>query len=523
MARAARLLPALAALLAAAATGDARPSKIAVVGAGIGGSAVAHFLQQHFGPRVQIDVFEKGTVGGRLATISVNKQHYESGAASLHSLSLHMQDFVKQLGLRHRREVGGRSAIFNGESLVLEETDWYLLNLFRLWWHYGISFLRLQLWVEEVMEKFMRRAGPPQPVTRPEAHNQPPLPPREARPQVGAERPLHKGPGSVCLQDLQVPGPRLRLLGRGGAALLPGGGRLHQHEPALRGRVPAPGGRQPALHRRRRLGRPAGQLRPVGSDARLCRGHVTGRGAGQPVVSGGRQQAGLLRAAEAHQGQRDPRHGHLCEPAANRREAPVPGVVRERGGRGLRLLRHRGHRHAPAPGQRQLHHLRRLRPAHRRRPRPFPARRGLPGPRLPQLLLLRLPRPQALPLRHHPHHRLPQLLPGPGQPLSRQRLGQLPAQAAAGGRCVAGPVPTAPPPVPAQDPLPLLLLGPDGRVAGPPRPRPPRPPPALRAARPALPPQCPGVGGQLRGGDGCGRQERGPAGFQPLVPGPGQD
>ncbi|KAM4869881.1 prenylcysteine oxidase 1-like isoform X6 [Urocitellus parryii] len=127
----------------------------AVVGAGIGGSAVAHFLQQHFGPRVQIDVYEKGTVGGRLATISVNKQHYESGAASFHSLSLHMQDFVKLLGLRHRREVVGRSAIFGGEHFVLEETDWYLLNLFRLWWHYGISFLRLQMWVEEVMEKFM--------------------------------------------------------------------------------------------------------------------------------------------------------------------------------------------------------------------------------------------------------------------------------------------------------------------------------------------------------------------------------
>ncbi|XP_070273213.1 prenylcysteine oxidase-like isoform X2 [Myotis yumanensis] len=157
MARAARFLAALAALLAAAATGgDAGPSKIAVVGAGIGGSAVTHFLQQHFGPRVQIDVFEKGTVGGRLATISVNKQHYESGAASFHSLSLHMQDFVKHLGLKHRREVVGRSAIFGGENFVLEETDWYLLNLFRLWWHYGISFLRLQMWVEEVMEKFMR-------------------------------------------------------------------------------------------------------------------------------------------------------------------------------------------------------------------------------------------------------------------------------------------------------------------------------------------------------------------------------
>lgn len=157
MARAAPLLAVLATVLTtAAAGGDAPPGKIAVIGAGIGGSAVAHFLQQHFGPRVQIVVYEKGTVGGRLATISVNKQNYESGAASFHSLSLHMQDFVKLLGLRQRREVVGRSAIFGGEHFVLEETDWYLLNLFRLWWYYGISFLRLQMWVEEVMEKFMR-------------------------------------------------------------------------------------------------------------------------------------------------------------------------------------------------------------------------------------------------------------------------------------------------------------------------------------------------------------------------------
>uniref|UniRef100_A0A8C6Z3X8 Prenylcysteine oxidase 1 like n=1 Tax=Nothoprocta perdicaria TaxID=30464 RepID=A0A8C6Z3X8_NOTPE len=124
-----------------------------VVGAGVGGSAVAYFLQQHFGPQVQLDVFEKGHVGGRLATVTVNKQQYESGGASIHSLNLHMQDFVKVLG---ECTVAGKSAIFSGEHFVLEETDWYLLNLFRLWWHYGISFLRLQMWVEEVMEKFMR-------------------------------------------------------------------------------------------------------------------------------------------------------------------------------------------------------------------------------------------------------------------------------------------------------------------------------------------------------------------------------
>ncbi|CAL8303944.1 prenylcysteine oxidase-like [Gadus morhua] len=134
----------------------AQPSKIAVVGAGIGGTATAHFLRQHFGPEVQIDVFEKEEVGGRLATVTVNHNDYESGGSIIHSLNLHMQDFVKQLGLKYRRSVAGKTAVFDGDAVVLEETDWYLLDLFGLWWRYGISFLRLQMWVEEIMEKFMR-------------------------------------------------------------------------------------------------------------------------------------------------------------------------------------------------------------------------------------------------------------------------------------------------------------------------------------------------------------------------------
>lgn len=69
-----------------------------MVGAGLGGSAVAYFLQQHFGPQVQLDVYEPAGVGGRLATVTVNKQQYESRGASIHALSLHMQDFVKILG-----------------------------------------------------------------------------------------------------------------------------------------------------------------------------------------------------------------------------------------------------------------------------------------------------------------------------------------------------------------------------------------------------------------------------------------
>lgn len=45
-----------------------------------------------------MDVFEKGEVGGRLATVTVNQYDYESGGSIIHSLNLHMQEFVKQLG-----------------------------------------------------------------------------------------------------------------------------------------------------------------------------------------------------------------------------------------------------------------------------------------------------------------------------------------------------------------------------------------------------------------------------------------
>uniref|UniRef100_A0A4W3GPN2 Prenylcysteine oxidase 1 like n=1 Tax=Callorhinchus milii TaxID=7868 RepID=A0A4W3GPN2_CALMI len=134
----------------------APPRKIAVVGAGISGSAAAYFLRREFGHDVKIDVYEKHEVGGRLATATVNGQQYETGGSIIHPLNLHMQEFVNQLGLKHRKNVPEKVAVFGGDQFVFEETDWYLLDLFRLWWRYGFGLLRLQMWVEEVLEKFMR-------------------------------------------------------------------------------------------------------------------------------------------------------------------------------------------------------------------------------------------------------------------------------------------------------------------------------------------------------------------------------
>ncbi|XP_033978669.1 prenylcysteine oxidase 1 [Trematomus bernacchii] len=133
-----------------------QPQKIAVVGAGIGGTAAAFYLRQEFGPGVKIDVFEPDTVGGRLATVKFGDQDYETGGAVIHPLNLHMKHFIEKLGIPPRKDVPSKAAIFDGKELTFEESDWYIVNVLRMLWRYGFNFLRMHMWVETVLDKFMR-------------------------------------------------------------------------------------------------------------------------------------------------------------------------------------------------------------------------------------------------------------------------------------------------------------------------------------------------------------------------------
>ncbi|KAM3925676.1 prenylcysteine oxidase 1 [Leptodactylus fuscus] len=132
------------------------PNRIAIVGAGIGGTSTAYFLREKFGKHVQIDIFEKENVGGRLSTIEMEGYHYESGGSVIHPLNLHMKTFVKDLGLNVRTLDDSLVGIYNGEEFVFEESDWYLINVFKMIWNYGLNFLRMYMWVEDMLDKFMR-------------------------------------------------------------------------------------------------------------------------------------------------------------------------------------------------------------------------------------------------------------------------------------------------------------------------------------------------------------------------------
>ncbi|XP_062065590.1 prenylcysteine oxidase 1 [Lepus europaeus] len=134
----------------------APPDKIAIVGGGIGGTSAAYYLRQKFGKDVKIDVFERGEVGGRLATLNVQDQEYEAGGSVIHPLNLHMKRFVKDLGLSAVQVSSGLVGVFDGEALVFEESSWFIINMIKLIWRYGFQSLRMHMWVEDLLDKFMR-------------------------------------------------------------------------------------------------------------------------------------------------------------------------------------------------------------------------------------------------------------------------------------------------------------------------------------------------------------------------------
>lgn len=134
----------------------APPARIAIVGAGIGGTSSAYYLRRKFGKDVKIDVFEREEVGGRLAVLEVQGHDYEAGGSVIHPLNLHMKRFVKELGLSSVPASGGLVGVYDGKSLVFEESSWFIINMLKLVWRYGFQSLRMHMWVEDLLDKFMR-------------------------------------------------------------------------------------------------------------------------------------------------------------------------------------------------------------------------------------------------------------------------------------------------------------------------------------------------------------------------------
>ena len=70
-----------------------------MIGAGISGASTAFYLRQLFGDQVTIDIYEKGKVGGRLASAAFGGKEYESGGSIIHPGNAYMVNLTRMLGM----------------------------------------------------------------------------------------------------------------------------------------------------------------------------------------------------------------------------------------------------------------------------------------------------------------------------------------------------------------------------------------------------------------------------------------
>ncbi|KAL1241031.1 Prenylcysteine oxidase [Trichinella spiralis] len=134
----------------------ASPSKIAVIGAGIGGTSCSYFLRQIFGDRIEIDIFDSGKVGGRLATVEIERRHYESGGSVIHPQNEYMVHFQKEFGLGRSFAFGSPFGIFNGSQLIFTGSNSNLVTLFRLLLRYKLDPIRLQFLLGQCLKRFLK-------------------------------------------------------------------------------------------------------------------------------------------------------------------------------------------------------------------------------------------------------------------------------------------------------------------------------------------------------------------------------
>nr|XP_023917771.1 farnesylcysteine lyase-like isoform X2 [Quercus suber] len=150
------------------------PPTICIIGSGIGGSSVAHFLRLYSSSSnsnpFSIHIFERnGAVGGRMATVNVSGQTFEAGASILHPKNYYAVNYTQLLGLKNKDPPSDSFSlgIWDGQKFVFKTHSFSskipfvdkiasLANLLLMFVRYGFSILKMQTFVEGTVNNFLK-------------------------------------------------------------------------------------------------------------------------------------------------------------------------------------------------------------------------------------------------------------------------------------------------------------------------------------------------------------------------------
>ncbi|KAL7615765.1 hypothetical protein Lser_V15G02978 [Lactuca serriola] len=148
------------------------PTDVCIIGTGIAGSSVAHFLRQYSSSISQIRMFERHPiVGGRMATVTIGGETFEAGASILHPKNYHALNFTHSLNLKVKGPSASDSSfslgIWDGQKFLFKTIDSKskssvvqyfvsLANSLRMFVRYGVSLLKMTNFVEVTVDNFLK-------------------------------------------------------------------------------------------------------------------------------------------------------------------------------------------------------------------------------------------------------------------------------------------------------------------------------------------------------------------------------
>ncbi|KAL3844803.1 hypothetical protein ACJIZ3_002206 [Penstemon smallii] len=155
----------------------AHAHSICIIGSGIGGASVAHFLRRYSSASQQnligkISIFERnGIVGGRMATVTISGETFEAGASILHPKNYHAVNYTEYLNLQAKKPSHSDDSlslgIWDGHKFVYKTMNSNsklpivqrlvsFANSVMMFLRYGVSLFRMSSFVEETVNNFLR-------------------------------------------------------------------------------------------------------------------------------------------------------------------------------------------------------------------------------------------------------------------------------------------------------------------------------------------------------------------------------
>ncbi|KAL6542368.1 hypothetical protein OROMI_023970 [Orobanche minor] len=153
----------------------AHANSICIIGSGISGASVAHFLRRYSDPHTigHITIFERNDiVGGRMATITISGETFEAGGSILHSKNYHALNYTKYLNLKVKAPKQADDSlsmgIWDGHKFVYKTLNSNsklhivqrlvsIANSIIMMFRYGVvSLFRMSGFVEAMLIKFLK-------------------------------------------------------------------------------------------------------------------------------------------------------------------------------------------------------------------------------------------------------------------------------------------------------------------------------------------------------------------------------